>query len=87
MRELTIKVHTIAEDGYPDMEALVGRVLFIFDGCIVSGWPLHVVPTDYSTAYSGLWEADSDVGHGRPFSGVTHWIELPMTEWEIERGS
>jgi hypothetical protein len=87
MRELTIKVHSIAEDGLPDMEALAGRVLFIFDGCTVSGWPLHVDPQDYSTPYSGLWEGNTDVSHGGPFLGVTHWIELPITEQSIERGS
>lgn len=87
MRELTIRVHAIAEDGLPDMDddAMTGRVAFLFDGCIVSGWPLHVEPTDYATPYSGHWEADSDVGHTRPFAGVTHWVEFPAPLWEIER--
>lgn len=73
---MRVTVHEIAGDGYPDMDALTGRVAFIFDGCVVSGWPLHVVPTDHDTPYSGLWEADSDVGRPRPFDGVTHWIEF-----------
>lgn len=84
-RQLTVRVHSIAEDGLPDMGALVGRVAFLFDGNIVSGWPLHVVPTDHSTPYSGRWEADTDVGHNQPFAGVTHWVEFPVPVWEIER--
>lgn len=40
MQTLSIIIHEIAEDGLPDMDRLVGRVAFIFDGCIVSGWPL-----------------------------------------------
>lgn len=82
---LTITVHSIAEDGYPDMDVLTGRVLFLFDGCAVSGWPLHVVPTDHGTPHSGLWEGNSDVSHGQPFSGVTHWIELPTPAWDMEK--
>lgn len=74
-QELRVRVHAIAEDGLPG-DNLTGRVAFLFDGCIVSGWPLP----------GGLWEADSDVGHGRPFGGVTHWVELPVPVWEIPRG-
>ena len=90
-RDLTIKVHEIADDGLPDMENLTGQVAFIFDGCIVSGWPLD--PTDPDiTAYEDfgwdpddgvLWEADDDVGQGRPMGGVTHWIEFPEPVWEL----
>lgn len=90
MRELTVKVHEIAVDGLPDMEALTGRVAFIFDGCLVSGWPL--TGDDYSedvieaTKQHGLlWEANSDVGHGRPFANVTHWVEWPEPVWDTER--
>jgi hypothetical protein len=74
--ELTVRIHAIAEDGLPDMDRLVGRVAFLFDGCIVSGWPLN----------GELWEADSDVGHGRPFGGVTHWIEFPEALHAIGKG-
>ena len=75
---MNIIIRPIATDGLPNMDALTGRVAFIFDGCIVSGWPL-------SPDSSGdiLWEADSDVGHGRPFHGVTHWIEFPVAVWEM----
>jgi hypothetical protein len=85
-RDLTVRVHSIAVDGLPDMDALVGRVAFLFDGCIVSGWPLHVVPTDHTTPYSGYWEADTDVGNNQRFGGVTHWVEFPVPMWDIERG-
>ena len=37
---MQIIIHAIEEDGLPDMERLTLRVAFIFDGCIVSGWPL-----------------------------------------------
>lgn len=76
MTELVVRVHAIAEDGLPDMDRLTGRVAFLFDGCIVSGWPLR----------DGTWEADSDVGHGRPFGGVTHWVEFPAPIWQVQRG-
>lgn len=81
--DLTVRVHSIAEDGLPDMSRLTGEVAFIFDGCIVSGWPLHVDPTNHDTPYSGFWEADSDVGRTVKFSGVTHWVEFPRPVWEI----
>lgn len=73
--ELAIKVHEISKDGLPDMdnEDLVGKVAFIFDGCIVSGWPLD----------NGLWGANTDVGHNQSFSGVTHWIEFSKPLYKI----
>lgn len=85
-RDLTVRVHSIAEDGLPNKsdETLTGRVAFIFDGCIVTGWPLHVDPQDYSTPYSGHWEADTDVGHNQKFAGVTHWVEFPVPVWKVE---
>ena len=73
--DLNATVHAIAEDGLPDMDALTGRVAFLFDGCIVSGWPLA----------NGHWEADSDVGHTRQFACVTHWVEFPMPVRQIEK--
>jgi hypothetical protein len=81
MREIAIKVHSIAEDGLPDMEAMTGRVAFVFDGCVVSGWPLPDVAGDGS-----VWEANSDVGIARPLGGITHWLEFPKPVWEIKRG-
>lgn len=85
-KEVVIKIHEITTDGLPDMtydedndKSLVGRVAFIFDGCIVSGWPLDEV------GMPGLWEGDSDVSHNQPFGSVTHWVEFPMPIWELER--
>lgn len=76
---LLVTVHEIQTDGLPDFsdDDLVGRVAFIFDGCIVSGWPLIRGPGETR------WEADTDVGHNIPLSGVTHWIEFPMTFQEV----
>jgi hypothetical protein len=79
---MTVKVHEVATDGYPDMDKLVGRVAFLFDGCIVSGWPLFRAKLEAQGSSArgvrdGDWEADSDVGHPGTFGGVTHWVEFP----------
>lgn len=86
-----IDIHPIATDGLPDMEKLTGRVAFIFDGCIVSGWPLD--PTEHADLYAShgwdaaedgvLWEPNEDVGRARPFGNVTHWVEFPIAIHEI----
>jgi hypothetical protein len=90
----TFKVREIATEGLPDMESLVGRVAFIFDGCIVSGWPLNpnnpdinvYALYDWDAKTQGiLWEANSDVGHTRPFGNVTHWIEFDKPVWEFTK--
>lgn len=83
--ELTVKVHEIATDGLPDMDALTGRVAFIFDGCLVSGWPLPGASAARGLEET-LWEGNRDVSHERLFSGVTHWVEFPEPVWQIERG-
>jgi hypothetical protein len=75
MKEITVKVHEIATDGLPDVDRLTGRVAFLFDGCIVDGWPLP----------DGTWEADSDVGRAGVFAGVTHWVEFPIPLWELAK--
>lgn len=84
---LSVRVHKIADDGYPDMnnDQLTGRVAFIFDGCVVSGWPLHNDPQNYASGFSGDWEADSDVGRTTRFKGVTHWLEFPVPVWNMEQ--
>lgn len=84
-------LHEIATDGLPDMGKLIGRVAFIFDGCIVSGWPLDPsdpdvrenmsYAVDVDSLKETLWEGNHDVAHGRFFPGVTHWIELPVAAW------
>ena len=77
--QMTVMVHTILEDGLPDMDKLTGRVAFIWDGAIVSGWPLNRVGNPEA------WEpAEDAMGHG-PFYGVTHWVEFPTAIWNIER--
>jgi hypothetical protein len=90
VREITVRVHAIATDGLPPLnpdgtstaDEYVGRVAFIFDGCIVSGWPeWHTSPT--GQPFADTWEADSDVGHNQAFEGVTHWVEFPAPLWEI----
>lgn len=93
---ISMTIHEIATDGLPDMNFdgsdLIGRVAFIFDGSIVSGWPLD--PVECSHIYDNygwdgsegaLWEANSDVGHTRPFGGVTHWVEFGTTLTEAVR--
>lgn len=80
MNEVTIKIHAVAEGGLPNMENLTGRVAFIFDGCIVSGWP-----AGREEEGDQVWETDSDVGTHRPLIGVTHWVEFPVPVWELER--
>lgn len=79
---MTVTVHEIAVDGLPDMEALVGRVAFIFDGCIVSGWPLNE-DDERGPSDEVLWEADTDVGTARPMGSVTHWVEFPVAMWSV----
>ena len=95
MREVTVKIHEIAVDGLPgEDDDLVGRIAFLFDGCIVTGWPLRRDDPDMKEVYlrhgwweegDTLWEADTDVGHNRPFARVTHWVEFPLPIWEYER--
>ena len=51
-----MRVFEISKDGLPNMTKLTGRVAFIFDGCIVSGWPLYGVEGHIESE----WEADSD---------------------------
>lgn len=76
---MEIKIHDIATAGLPDMERLTGRVAFVFNGCIVSGWPLR----DGGNGETA-WEADSDVGRGGAFFGVTHWVEFPVPVWKMK---
>ena len=48
MTDILITIHDIAVDGLPPANfngsmngRLTGRVAFLFDGCIVSGWPVR----------------------------------------------
>lgn len=91
MREITVRLHEISVDGPPNLPSdtqggdpsLIGRVAFLFDGEIVGGWPLSEMD---GNGYP-LWEADSDVGKGGKFGGVTHWVEFPQPLWELEKRS
>lgn len=94
MKSLEIKVHEIAVDGLPNYEdgSLTGRVAFIIDGCIVSGFWIprgECQSVDdkldlYGANLPGAWEANSDIGDGRLCVGVTHWVEFPMTVGAME---
>jgi hypothetical protein len=90
MKTLEIKVHEIAIDGLPDMDKMLCRIAFLWDGNIVNGWPITrgsgILKEDEFKGWPYLWEADSDAtSHGLAaknegsllFSGVTHWIEFP----------
>jgi hypothetical protein len=77
MLEIVVKVHRIAEDGLPNMDALVGRVGFIWDGALFSGWPL-----DVDEEGEVDWEAN-EAWRGS-LSSVTHWLEFPDPFWEVE---
>jgi len=76
---MKVIVREIAIDGLPKMDGLTGQVAFIFDGCIVSGWPLDAENGETP------WEADSDVGRQGKFYGVTHWVEFPGPVWNMGR--
>jgi len=79
-QDITVTVHDIQDEGAPNPSEYGPRMAFIFDGNIVSGWPLRELNED------GLpyWEADSDVGRvGVKFDGVTHWIEFPDLPWRF----
>lgn len=72
-------VHEIAKDGLPDLNdrKMTGRVAFIYDGCIVSGWPLVSVNA-LAEGEDIPWEANSDVGYSDCCRGVTHWVEFQV---------
>jgi hypothetical protein len=78
-KQYTITVHTIAEDGLPpddfDKAGLVGRVAFIFDGHVCSGWPLRD-----SRDSDTVWE---DAETAMKFTGIEKWIELPVPGWDL----
>lgn len=79
MLKVEIIVHEVAVDGLPDMEKLTGRVAYIWDGAIVSGWPIS--PEFGGVTYDGqLWEPSED-RFGGPVIGVTHWVEFPRPVW------
>lgn len=70
-----MEIKEIEIDGLPEMDKFAGRVAFIFDGCVVSGWPLD----------NGNWEANSDVGRFGEFSkdSVKKYIIFDKPIWEL----
>lgn len=70
---MLMKILDVKKDGLPYMDKLTGRVAFIFDGCIVSGWPLE----------NGNWEANEDVGRFGEFSGVEKYIVFDKEIWNL----
>lgn len=81
-----MRVFDIEKDGLPDMDKLVGRVAFIFDGCIVSGWPLYRLGDNYpgQPMYGAdVWEADSDVGRAVRFEGIKKYVVFDVPVWDL----
>lgn len=69
-----MKVFDVEKDGYPK-DWVPGTLAFIFDGCIVSGWPLE----------NGNWEANSDVGRQGQFDkdAVKKYVVFDKPIWEL----
>ncbi|QMW05305.1 hypothetical protein [Spirosoma foliorum] len=83
-----MRVFDIERDGLPDMDKLVGRVAFIFDGCIVSGWPLYNIHLEYPEnnypEYGmDVWEANSDVGRAVRFEGIKKYVIFDVPVWDL----
>lgn len=83
--EITVVVHAIAQDGVPDMtDDQVGRIAFIWDGAVISGWPLNGEHVTGGPRPLDHWEPSED-RFGGAVTGVTHWLEFPAACWDIER--
>ena len=85
MKPLVIVLHKVSEDGLPDMHDssndMTGRVAFIWDGNIVSGWPIKDM---VDTLGRALWEPAED-RFGGPVAGVEYWLELPTPAWSLHK--
>jgi len=72
-----MKICDIEKDGLYDKEdrSLIGRIAFIFDGCIVSGWYLD----------NGNWVANDDVGRNGEFhkDEVKKYIIFDCPIWDM----
>lgn len=81
MKNARVKIHEIAKDGLPDTsdDGIVGRVAFLWNGSIVSGWPLTNI------GRPDLWESTENAMGTKPFSGVTHWVEFPVPTWRLDQ--
>lgn len=82
-KDIIAIVHNIKEDGLPPKDGLTGRIAFIWDGAIFSGWPTSL--DDPSDPDSMKWESSDSSIVMRQVVGVTHWIELPVPAWELEQ--
>lgn len=71
---MNCELKCIEKDGLPNMDNLTNRVAFIWDSCIVSGWPLE----------NGNWEANDDIGRHGEFEGVTHYVIFSKPLHEIK---
>lgn len=80
MREITVQLMSIEDDGMPDMSKLAGRVALISGNNVVSGWPLY---PDYSNDKS-RWEGNSGIG-SNPFRNVSHYLVFEKSVLEYER--
>lgn len=90
MKEITVKLYDIEEDGLPPEEGITGRLAFIFDGCIVSGWPLYNIHikypgNDFPMHGKDVWEANSDVGHQGKFVGIKKYVIFEKPMWDYEQ--
>ena len=83
---MKIEIKNIKKDGLPDMSKLKGRVAFIYDGCIVTGWPLKGCKEDLGQFTEDMWEGNSDVGHNSIFKGIKYYVIFPIPLFEIEQG-
>lgn len=83
---VTVTVHAVAEDGLPDMdrEEMVGCIAFIWNGAIVSGWPIGPEYEGDDDPDEVRWEPSED-RFGGPVMGVTHWVEFPEPPWRYEK--
>lgn len=86
MKTIEVKIHSVAEDGLPDMRSLTGQVAFLWNGAIVSGWPIDAEYGGIDPNNGQLWEASED-RMGGPYANVTHWLEFPVEFWNLEKES
>jgi hypothetical protein len=78
---IEVTLHKISEDGMPDMHELLGRVAFIWDGYIVSGWPRPQDEMDDPD--ESVWETADDTLGDWDFEGVEYWMEFPVALWDL----
>lgn len=78
MKDLTVQLCEISIDGLPDMQALAGRVAFLWDGHIMTGYPL--LDKD---PHGHTWEGDSDFARPNGFAEITHYVIFPAPLAEL----